>query len=355
MNMDDPVIRALDPHVRSGALSPERARQICADIRDAGGPATEPVPDRRDSLLLGLVAVAVGIMLASALVASVGRSAYEPAGFSWKTFLIEAGGVAVLGAAAALLALRGGARAASSAGVLLAGALWLMAQTVLDAGDDSGMLYVSGGLLLIAGVAAYAWLRRPVLALLAAIGAGQLFGNLLSDAYGSPGSFDSGRVLLIGVMAALFGVAVAGAGWRTKAHRMLLMAGALVAYVSLAAVTLVLAVIGVAVVGLSDYGDPLGTGSGIKTDSTLACVLGLIATAGVLTVHLLRPWGALPPLVLAGAATFTALLPLARGFTHPVVWGAVLAVVATLALAATLWQLTDVRATLMPDRSRPTN
>ncbi len=341
----DPVYAQVDALVRDGTLAPEQADRVYSRLRETSTgasliPGEVPGGRRRWTLPLragGAAAVLGAGVLLGALGVAWGLA--QQATFNWYAFLVVLVGAVALCVVAAVCALMGSDREHRGwvASVVLAAGIFALAlafAVVLRQQDWSA--YVVGALMLVAGIAAYAWLRGSALTVVVVLGGLLVVGQVISDVT----SVSTNSALGPGIGILCYGVVVAAAGWWLPSRNVTAMLGGIIA---LAGVFLVLLVVGVVAVASGLNQQSPGRNSALSSDSSpvevngdvwTALILGLLVCLGFAVLYAVTDFVGYLVLGFGGAALLV-LFALAALRTDSRLWLAVIAaVVGGLAVAA---------------------
>ncbi len=221
--------------------------------------------------------------------------------------------------------------------VLAAFALLALVTTIAATWDADGLVYLGGVLLLVGGAAGYWYLKGHVFVPVAVLGGAVLLSQVLSDTMDGS-DFSSGTVLTVGMLFLVYGLVVAGAGWRFSCRNLAAMLGGGIA---LAAMWLTVFVIGTAAlfVGvaaqLSDDGGP-STGSSVddaRTDMRIAMVLGLLVALALILLYAYTSYSRYLVLAFLGAVSLPATAVALSRPDHPLRWSILFAVLGAIAAA----------------------
>lgn len=278
---------ALDPLVRAQKLSPQQANEVYRVLVESPPPASPvavpvppPVPAKsvappvgwtRAAFGAGIGTVGVGV-LASAFVVAYQLGVDS---LAFKTVAGMVGPILVLAIVVVATEFapgrehddHGGLRTlAANAGSL---GIITLALAVLTVGGSGSLVYVSGLVMVVGGVAGYAAWRRQVFVIPAFVG-GLFVVARLGDRLVSSRTGDS-TVLLYGAFFLAYGVVVALVGWRLRCRQLTGVLGGIVGVSSMALVILLNGILGTFSI---DGAPSLHTSS--RNDTVAALVIGLL-------------------------------------------------------------------------------
>ncbi len=283
----DPMFDKVDSLVRDGTLTPGQAGSVYARMRE-GGPtagATSVIPadgDRRRWTLPLRAAAGAAILGASILLGAllVANDLAEQKDFNWKAFLVVLIGALALGAVGAAAALLGrdhdhGRWVASA--VVASGIFAAAVAVDIVLRDKDWANYVTGALMLLAGLAAYFWLRGSALTVVIVLGGLLVLTQIIEDLV------DEGTdsTLGPGIALTVFGIAVVAAGWRFPSRHVTGMLGGAIALTGMLQVTFFGAIFG-GLEGVTDSGPDSGSGNG---DIWAALIIGLVVSAALAALY----------------------------------------------------------------------
>ena len=232
----DPVYSSVDSLVRDGTLMPAQADTVYERVRGAGGATGRIDTDsdrRRWTLPLrgagGAAVLGAGMLLGAAFVA---RSLADQPDFNWKAFLvvlISALGLVAVGAAVAILGGEPDHRRWFASGLIATGIVAAALALDIVLRDEDWANYLTGGLMLVAGAAAYFWLRGSALIAVTVLGGLWFIAEAVSDISDDSPDTTPGP----GIAVTVYGLVVIAAGWRLGERHVAGMLGGIVALVGM--------------------------------------------------------------------------------------------------------------------------
>ncbi len=290
----DPMFARVDSLVRDGTLSAEQAGRVYARVREAGSEtpagATSVLAADTDTdtnrwtlpqrMSGGAAVLGAAVLLGALFVAG---NLADQDDFNWKAFLVVFVGAVALCAVAAATALLGGdpdhrrwiATVVAATGIV---ALALVLDILLQGKDWSE--YLTGALMVVAGVAAYLWLRESALTAVVVLGGLLVLTQIIEDV-------TDDQTATIGPQIALtvFGIVVAAAGWPLASRHVTGMLGGVIA---LGGMVLAVLFAGLFVLTLGVFrSGPLDAGpqSDVNGDLWTALAIGLLVCAGLAALY----------------------------------------------------------------------
>jgi len=314
----DPMYEKVDSLVRDGTLTPAQADNVYQRVREPGGVTSAVASDReRRRWTLprraagGAAMVGAGLLLGSLLVA---RFLADQEDFNWKAFVVVLVGALALTAVGAVAALRGhdaDHRRWVASGLIATGIAAAALALAIVLRDQDWASYLTGGLMLVAGLAAYVWLRGAALTAVIILGGLLVVGQLISDVFGD----DSDSLLWPGLALTVFGLVVMGVGWRLADRR---VTGILGGIIALAGMLIVILGGLILTAAASFFGRPPGAsqtdvpGVGGDGDTWTALIIGLLVCALLAVMYAYSDYVGYLVLAFSGATllVFTALFAL---------------------------------------------
>ncbi|MDQ3627267.1 MAG: hypothetical protein M3419_00280 [Actinomycetota bacterium] len=324
----DPLFDALDPLVRAGTLRPDQATAVLHAVAPVVTAARPWSAQERTTAALGVLGAALA--LGAVTIALSGEG-----GFQFKLFLVSAAGIVVVaGAAVAVRVLLPTSAAADwVGGVMTALAVLATGALILRLGEDTTAIdYLAGVLMVALGGVAYLLLRHSALTLPVVAGVLTLVAALLGDLVDTePGGGDQ-PVLIVGLVLAGAGVAIAGAGWRLSSRNVTAMIGGAIAIASMLGTIYSLALFLV----FAGVGDPTRRVPGVSDDIWIAMAVGLLVCAGLAGLHARTQFCGYAVLVVLGVVLLPAAAVSSVSSDHPARWAAALTATALLVIVAAL-------------------
>lgn len=298
----------VDSLVRDGTLTPDQAGRVYARMRDGGvgAGATSVVASDTDRprWTLPLRAAAAAAVIGAAVLLGallVANDLAQQEDFNWKAFLIVligALGLAAVGAASALLGAVPDHRRWVASAVIASSIFAAAVALDIVLRDQDWVNYITGALMLVAGLAAYLWLRGAALTVVIVLGGLLILTEIISDVVDD----DADSTLGPGIALTVFGVAVIAVGWRFASRHVTGMLGGIIAVVGMVQVTFFGAIFG----ALDSSGPTSGFGSG-NGDVWAALVIGLLVCGALGALYAYTDYNGYLVLAFLGAVTLVFL------------------------------------------------
>ena len=343
MAATDPIFAALDPLVRDATLTPSQADRVYAAVTTAIPHTYRSSDDGRlpttgsgsqAPWFVALATLGAGLVMAAFWVSAALSGGAD---FAWKTFLamlaVVAASTATAAASHVLLAGRRVGRWMTGVFGTLA---WLtLPLSVMVTWSDDVWIYLGGSAMATAGAAGYWFLRSHPAALLAAFGGLVIVIQAFSDTIDTESGL--GDILTSGVALMIYGLAVAGAGWRFGCRNTTGLAGGAIAVAAMFYVMVWLGTAGAFMAG--GFGESDVTLVDIRSDIRIALFLGLAVAVALVAAHAITQHVG----YLIEAFTAASVLPfvgiLSGRVEHPLRWAFAFGLLGAVVLAMAVWGL----------------
>jgi MFS family permease len=298
----DPTYVKVDSLVRDGTLTPAQASTVYERMRSGteGSTSVTTAEPRQRRWTLPLRAVGGAALLGAATLLGallVARELADTVDFNWKAFLVLLIGALALIAVGVAAALRGSEpehRRWLASGLVATGILAGALALDVPLRNQDWANYLIGAFLVLAGAAAYFWLRGSALTVVVVLGGLVVLVQLIDDI----GDDDADSPLGPGIALMIYGLAVIAAGWRLSSRHVTDMLGGSLALLGMLLVTF----LGGFFFGLDFSAAP----PDINGDIWTALILGLLVCAALAALYAISDFVGYLVLLFVGAASLVA-------------------------------------------------
>jgi hypothetical protein len=234
----------------------------------------------------------------------VARELADTVDFNWKAFLvllISALALIAVGVAAALRGSEPQHRRWLASGLVATGIVAGVLALDVPLRNQDWANYLIGAFLVLAGAAAYFWLRGSALTVVVVVGGLLVLFELLDGVVDEGGDSALGP----GIALTVYGLAVIGAGWRLPSRHVTGMVGGAIALLGMLIVVYA-AGLARAFAGLSPDGAVSSAPPDLNGDVWTALILGLLVCAALAALYAISDFVGYLVLLFVGAATLVA-------------------------------------------------